>query len=150
MINRLVDEKSVCEELESVFQNTLSDDTIRELARKICGGAPAVNGKQKLVLFKKIFVILVMCEKISAISKFLAEGVSDDDLPLVKVPRPGKSRLVFDLGRRERPKLALHSFHDWGIFAERIFEEWQWTTQAPILHETQTKVSSTTLSRTKL
>jgi serine/threonine protein kinase len=90
-----------------VFKNVLDDNTIQYYARKICGISSARNDGEIPQLYKKIFVTLVLCEKTSTILKFLAEIVTDDDLPLTKVRRPKKSSGIFDLGRRSKPKVPL-------------------------------------------
>jgi hypothetical protein len=131
LLASLIDEECVIEELKSEFQNLLDIETIRKCAREICGVAP--TGDEGIVrpLYKKIFVILVLSEKTSTILKFLAEKVTDDDLPLAKVRRPGKKTGIFDLGRRGAPTIALECFHGWTTLAIRRFEEWQWSTISP-------------------
>lgn len=131
LLASLVDEECVVDELRMVFKNVLDDNTIQYYARKICGISSARNDGEIPQLYKKIFVTLVLCEKTSTILKFLAEIVTDDDLPLTKVRRPKKSSGIFDLGRRSKPKVPLNCFQDWSIIAIRSFEEWQWTTISP-------------------
>ena len=127
----LVDEECVIEQLGLDFKNVLDDDTIRNFAQKICGVALVRNEEGMPPLFKKIFVTLVLSEKTSTILKFLAEKVTDDDLPLAKVGRPGKKLGIFDLGRRGKPNVPLECFRGWTACAIRRFEEWQWTTISP-------------------
>ncbi|KAL9105840.1 MAG: hypothetical protein Q9227_009048 [Pyrenula ochraceoflavens] len=120
-LDRLVSHECVVEELRRCFKTFLTADTIRKKAQEICG-TPS---------FKKIFVILVLTEKIETILKFLQEGVNDEDLPLIKVRRRNKSLQMFDLGRDSKPMVRLECFDDWSSLAIRKFEEWQWTTLAP-------------------
>lgn len=132
VLTRLVDEECVFEKLRSNLDNVLDDDTIRGYARRICG-LPHVPEDRKLSpsTFKKIFVILVLSERVSTILKFIAGKVTDDDLPLAKVPRRGKPRTIFDLGKRGAPDIALECFRGWNSVAIRRFEEWQWTVISP-------------------
>jgi hypothetical protein len=133
MLASLVDEECVVEELREVLK-VLDDNAIRDYARKICGVGTSMNKGETQPLYKKIFVTLVLCEQTSSILKFLAEMVTDDDLPLVKVGRPGKSSGIFDLARRPKPNMPmipLTCFRGWSIIPIRSFEEWQWTTISP-------------------
>lgn len=138
-VDNLVYEECVIEQLRSDLKHQLDDKTIRRYAQKICGSPSAENEEEKPPLFKKIFVILVLSEKTSTILKFLAEEVTDDDLPLLKVPRLDMPATIFDLGRRGKPDVPLECFKTWTSSAIRSFEEWQWTTLAPFFARSERK-----------
>lgn len=128
----IIDEACVFEKLITVFGDVLDHATIRTYARQICGISTTDNAADEVPLtYKKIFAILVLSEKVSSIVKFLAENVSDDDLPLSKVPRQDKSSAVFYLGRRSDPGVPLKCFLGWSSIATRRFDEWQWPTTSP-------------------
>jgi len=137
LLASLVDEECVTEELRSEFKNLLDDDAIRKCAQEICGVAPTRDEVGVPTLFKKIFVTLVLSEKTSTILEFLAERVTDDDLPLVKVRRLGKSPGIFDLGRRGSLRALLECFQGWTALAIRRFEEWQWSTISPFFAQSR-------------
>jgi hypothetical protein len=131
LLASLVDEECVAEELRLCFKNLVEDNEIRGYAQKVCGVIPTTNGQGKAMLFKKIFVTLVLSEKTSTIIDFLAEEVTDDDLPLAKVRRPGRSPGIFDLARRGKSTVPLKCFEGWSLARIHSFEEWQWTTISP-------------------
>jgi hypothetical protein len=138
VIASLVDDECVIEQIRWDFKDKLDDNTILKYAHKICGVVSDDNDGERPALFKKIFVILVLSEKTSTIPKFLAEEVTDDDLPLVKVPRP-ETPWIFGLGRRGKPNMPLECFRQWSSCAIRRFEEWQWTTLAPFFARSERK-----------
>ncbi|ROV94109.1 hypothetical protein VPNG_09347 [Cytospora leucostoma] len=114
-------------------QNPFATESI---AREICGTTPG-DGKPGL-RFKKIFTILVLCEKLEAILFFLEERVSDFDLPLHKITPAGGPSKVFNLVRKHSQNV-LDCFLGWSSAALWRFEEWQWTTLAPFFHNGQRK-----------
>jgi hypothetical protein len=138
LLATLVNEECVAKELKMEFKDFLDNDTIRNYAQNICGIAPALNRERRPAIFKKIFVTLVLSEKTSIIIRFLKEKVTDEDLPLVKISRPGKPR-IFDLARRSKSEVALGCFGAWTQCAIRRFEEWQWTTLAPYFARSERK-----------
>lgn len=132
LLASLVDTDCVYNELRSYFQNVLDDDTILNCAQKICGISAHSNERgSSLPLFKKVFVTLVLSEKMSAILKFIAANVTDEDLPLSKVHFGPKASGRFRLGRRSTPEVPLECFRGWTSVAIQRFEEWQWTTISP-------------------
>lgn len=136
-LKALVSENSVKESLDKCFKGILDSQTIEGHAQKICG--TTVAGHQ--VSFKKIFVILVLCEKLSAINLFLNETVTDQDLPLRQLPCRGTSPNIFGLARKGDSGTAkpLTCFKNWSPLAIINFEEWQWTTMAPFFHRGERK-----------
>lgn len=138
-LSLLINKNSVQRELEKCFTGILDSRTIKDHAESICGRA--VDGV--IVSFKKIFAILILCEKPSSVQLFIAEGVTDADLPLRKVYCcQGESKL-FDLARTKstlgNDSKPLECFKDWSPLAIRRFEEWQWTTQTPFFHRGERK-----------
>ncbi|ROV96652.1 hypothetical protein VSDG_05555 [Cytospora chrysosperma] len=83
----LVDEQTVTNELRRCH-NGFDPDTIRALSQKICGSRS----------FRKIFTLLILTYNLSDIQLFIDDNVSDDDLPLRKVPHEGSN--TFQLARR--------------------------------------------------
>lgn len=122
--------------LSAIYDN----DRLRDYARKICGDTFDLDLTREPALYKKIFLTLVLVEKTSAVLQFLSVNVTDDDLPLVKVHRPGKPRVIFDLARRNQPNVPLQCFRHWTSSAIRGFEEWQWTTLAPFFAKSEKTV----------
>lgn len=114
----------------------LDASQVERLAKKICGTADT-DGKPKL-RFKKIFTILVLCEKLEDILRFLEEEVSDYDLPLCKVAFTDGSQNIFNLARKGHQD-ELECFRGWSSAAIWRFEEWQWTTLAPFFHHGKRK-----------
>jgi hypothetical protein len=82
--------------------------------------------------FRKIFAILVLIELPSAIRGFLEHGVSDVDLPFVKVPLKSKIPMIqrWEL-RIKHQNTRLECFKDWKRSNVAKFEEKQWTFLAP-------------------
>lgn len=133
----LMTERHIAEELTLCFEDVLDSTMISRYAKSICGTAPD-EVEHKSSSFKKIFAILILCDKPKSILRFMSEGVSDSKLPLVKsVPTDGGSSTlpgsIFDLSRRDREG-ALECFRTWSYTAVGAFEEWQWTTIAPFFH----------------
>ncbi|KAE8454273.1 hypothetical protein EG329_005198 [Mollisiaceae sp. DMI_Dod_QoI] len=137
-LETLIDERSVAKELESCFKGTLDSRTIKKSVQKICGLDGHMD-QEKSIVFKKIFVTLVLSEKTSAILLFLEENVTDKDLPLSKVPIRKKASNIFGLARKSQPGVPLACFRDWTNLAIMRFEEWQWTTLAPFFFQSQRK-----------
>jgi hypothetical protein len=132
-LDQMVNEECVLKELRTVFGGTVDDLIIRQYAQKICSIPPTPDSSKNRwpPFFKRIFVTLVLTETLKAIPKFLDENITDQDLPLVRVRRTGKSSHLFYLARRERPDVPLQCLADWNSATVRTFEEWQWTTLAP-------------------
>jgi hypothetical protein len=92
------------------------------------------NGKTYIRSFRKIFAILVLTEKSWAIFKFIEEGVSDLDLPLV-VANNQDRRGMKELRRRDTlgnpfPE-RLQCSRGWPPTSVMNFERYQWTMLAP-------------------
>lgn len=87
--------------------------------------------------FKKIFVLLVLVDKLPLIPDFIAEDVADDDLPLGRVSQ--QTSKSFRLGRGERPREALHCFDSWNFASIRNFAKSQWLTLAPTFEKAEHK-----------
>lgn len=135
----LIDKKSVKKELELTFKSVLGPAIIDEYTTKICGWR---NQHGKYMSFKKIFAILILSQKPLSIGQFIEEQVSDQDLPLRKVPRSNPKSRMFDLVRAEAPdesSTRLRCFKDWHSLEVWRFEDWQWTTQPPFFYRGERK-----------
>lgn len=73
--------------------------------------------------------------KLIHIESFITDNVTDNDLPLCKVSRPGS--YLFGLGRQSTPQAALTCFESWDPSSVRYFEWWQWTVLAPTFEKGQ-------------
>lgn len=137
----MITEKCVKEVLEANLGDSIHPTILDEHTRKICGTQSFDNADQPSSSLKKIFVTLVLSERIKAIPLFIADKVTDDDLPLQKI-RTGRSK-IFTLGRRMdssgSAQDGLTCFRKWTPLDIRKFEEWQWTTLAPFFHPPQRK-----------
>lgn len=132
LLEIVIDVECVFRELRTCFQSLLDDCSIQNYAQTICGFRnDNLEAESPPPVLRNIFVSLVLSEKTSTILKFLAERVTDDDLPLSKVYPLGKSSGIFTLARRSMPDVKLSCFKDWSSVAVRNFEEWQWTTVSP-------------------
>jgi hypothetical protein len=143
LLASLVTEDAVIKELTRTLNDTHTPSQIREYAQRICEERALPkefdNRPSKIKSFRKIFAILVLVEKTSCISKFLEleGGVSDLDLPLVKIPKVASGSL-FHLGKVPPPglpKKRLECFHNWTQAPIAAFEYWQWATIAPFFHK---------------
>lgn len=126
-LTALMSEEYVRQELELCFEDWASHK-IEELAKAICTHTSSPHGSR--AGFKRIFAILVLCEKPHAIIHFLEENISDADLPLHKSAPPEELPNFFSLVRTGQNN-TLKSFRKWSYTAIWRFEEWQWTTVAP-------------------
>ena len=137
-LDRLINEESVARELCNYLSYIHTVEQIKSYAKDVCSQSEAMhNGKLKLKSFRKIFALLVLTETSSSISMFLAEDVSDLDLPLAVYRKRG----TIELGRRDpsgKPSiqpLRCFSHHIWSPTKRRNFEQYQWTMLAPFFSQ---------------
>ncbi|KAG8165172.1 hypothetical protein KVR01_005447 [Diaporthe batatas] len=123
----LMSEEYVRQELEMCFEDW-APHQIEELTSGICHKTSSAHGSRSG--FKRIFAILVLCEKSNDIVRFIEENVSDADLPLNKSAPPEELPNFYHLIRKGQTN-TLKSFRKWSYTAIWRFEEWQWTTIAP-------------------
>lgn len=134
----MIDKECVEQVLKASFTGVLPLRTIKRMAQKICGHGQQHHGRHALQ-YKKVFVTLVLSEKINSIRLFLDDEVSDDDLPLAKVRREDGRSKFFGLARRGEPDVSLRCFGDWTNLAIMRFEEWQWCALAPFFNRSERK-----------
>jgi len=139
----LVHEESVTQELTRCLSATHSLRAIQNYARQACyDSTPQTTEDEqnspRNKSFRNVFAILVLIEKSATIDRFLNEGVSDADLPLVMVKRLKKS-WQYDLCRKDALDQPLECFRRWTRMAIMNFEEWQWTMLAPFLTKGERK-----------
>lgn len=130
----LINQASISKQLKQCFKDC-SSSTIEAWSLRICG-----HGEGTLT-FKKVFALLVIQDKVADIPLFLEELVSDDKLPLQKLPRKEKNifDLAFSANAVDGEVSPLQCFLGWKPAAVRSFEEWQWTTLAPFFPRGQYK-----------
>ena len=137
-LDRLINEESVARELFNYLSYIHTVEQIKSYAKDVCSQSEAMhNGKLKLKSFRKIFALLVLTETSSSISMFLAEDISDLDLPLAVDRKKG----TIELGRRDpsgKPgiqPLRCFSHHIWSPTKRRNFEQYQWTMLSPFFSQ---------------
>ncbi|KAF2465702.1 kinase-like protein, partial [Lindgomyces ingoldianus] len=79
--------------------------------------------------YLKIFAILILLDKGEDIGKFIEEGVSDEDLPLVET----QVRHMSDLVRSKSPNNPLGCFDTWMIHEREQFSRYQYRVNLPFL-----------------
>jgi hypothetical protein len=127
-LTTIVHEAAVVEELRECLPRHITEEAIRLYAAQICSNhAPS---------FRRLFAILVLIGQAHNIPDFIDEGVTDDDLPLVKVPVE-KSRGL-DLRSARRPKVELKCIRQWRRFHLQSFEQRQWCLLAPVFNKDKT------------
>ncbi|KAJ0120691.1 protein kinase [Diaporthe amygdali] len=131
---KILTEHRVRHELTTHFKNSFSEKTIASYAKKLSQDTTTHrdqslchDGQVNSRSFIKVLAILIIIQKTKDILKILEDGVSDSDLPLIKVPRPRDEKL-FDLRLSREPATVLRGFQSWDQLSIRNFEEWQWTT----------------------
>jgi serine/threonine protein kinase len=113
----------------------LTIEQVRKCAEDVCRETKiCLDGKTYIRSFRKVFAILVLTEKPWAIFKFIEEGVSDLDLPLV-VANNQDRRGMKELRRRDplgnpSPE-RLQCSRGWPPTSVMNFERYQWTMLAP-------------------
>ncbi|KAL2073332.1 hypothetical protein VTL71DRAFT_10656 [Oculimacula yallundae] len=128
VLSSIINEERVYEELSKHLADAHHEQTIRRHARSICG-IEEEDGTETTVGSHKIFVILVLIDKTSAITKFLELGLCDRDLPLQLVKHQGGSK---ELRLSRCPDKRLRCFDkSWKQLHIKNFESYQWTTLSP-------------------
>ncbi|KAI4649190.1 hypothetical protein J4E93_003504 [Alternaria ventricosa] len=101
----------------------LSSEKIQSYARIVCTEAEdeRQKGTTKITTFRKIFALLVLIEAVSSIVDFVREGVTDQDLPLVK--HDGAGELYRKGGQICVPRGC---FKEWSPLKLENFQRYQW------------------------
>lgn len=145
-LTSILTEERVRQVLAVDFESVLPEKRINEYAKTICARKiRGDDGRLTTRSYIKILAILVLCRKTTAIVRILEDSsrVSDADLPLERVRRPGHDNL-YDLRARNKSGMLLKPMEcfqkDWDQMNIRSFEEWQWTALPrifgkPISHE---------------
>lgn len=138
----LINEDTVVRELTRCLSDTQDRESINHYARLVCNCPPTKTNRDpnpgKIITFRKIFTILVMIERQSAIGKFLKEGVSDADLPLRAFEREDEPG-TYDLRRKATPEKNLECFRGWSQSRIWAFADRQWMTLAPFFSRGEQK-----------
>jgi len=101
----------------------LSSEEIQSYARIVCTESEdeRQKGTTKITTFRKIFALLVLIEAVSSIVDFVREGVTDQDLPLVK--HDGTGELYRKGGQICVPRGC---FKEWSPLKLENFQRYQW------------------------
>lgn len=141
----LINEQSVRKELTRVekisrkthpfFRKPRSPENILEMARKIC--PETTHGRLESfghydTSCRRLFAILLMIEKPSKIWQFVDEGITDADLPFLKVQAGNKITLV----RNRAEGIWINCVSGWRNTTIVRFGEKQWTILAPVFKRT--------------
>lgn len=121
---KVVNEQSVRQELKR-YPLQFDSDTVELITATVCGDRP----------FRKVFALLVIMNRLSDISLFIDDGISDETLPLSMMPKTN-SKSTFQLGSNRTSKIPIRqlpNFDNWDAIDIWTFEEWQWTTLSPVL-----------------
>ncbi|KAF5010281.1 hypothetical protein FDECE_3566 [Fusarium decemcellulare] len=133
-IRKVIREPAVREELLDNLPRA-SNAKIEEFTRLICRPRykkrPSDGTSLKFNLYRRIFAILVLTEKVNCIGDFIHEGVDDSTLPLRKVPLASSGMLArFELRPRHPNSGRLSCFKRWSQTQLMKFDEWQWSVMA--------------------
>ncbi|KAI1739892.1 hypothetical protein F4680DRAFT_448506 [Xylaria scruposa] len=110
---------------------------IRSLAKKICPTEIMINSGESFKPIRQIFAILVLMREASEISRFIKQGLSDDDLPL-SITEDEDKKISPKRRRSSRSELSfekLQHFQRWLPGLKDSFWVMQWRVIAPVLTE---------------
>lgn len=126
-LETLIRPDTVKQELEAQFPSKDTDEIDRFVAT-ICGGRNGSNPS-----YHRVFAIIALAEALDCLEKILdpRSGISDKDLPLQRVDsndmQEAHLRRVSDLDT------PIRCFKRWTFNKIKLFDDWQWSLQAPIL-----------------
>jgi hypothetical protein len=115
-LRRLVTVDSIRNQLK-YSKPDLLEDRLLEMAESACKSA------------FKLYAILVCANRVSHFYNFLQEGLSDDDLPFIRLSGSKKS---FELHSSRRPNKPIMSLRSWPLFQVKHFSRDQYQMLAPI------------------
>ncbi|KAF3041971.1 hypothetical protein E8E12_009261 [Didymella heteroderae] len=143
----LINPASVESELTKVFGQLLTTVKIAQYAHQICDEVTISQGeKTKIQTFRKIFATLVLAGTVTSIIRFLAEDISDIDLPLLPMhPSRGNGLCRRDAeGNPDNIPLNCFQFPtltksidqpEWSPSQLRSFQTYQWMFLAPFFSQ---------------
>lgn len=116
------------------------DEDIQSYARKICQAPGHSNEVGPIKSYRKIFTILVLVESSHKILDFIKHELSDEDLPLKRLPMD-KEESTFGLRRDSNHDEPLHQdcFNPRMEMFSENFYKYQWTTLATYFAKGQNK-----------
>ncbi|KAK3369378.1 hypothetical protein B0T24DRAFT_668861 [Lasiosphaeria ovina] len=115
-------------------ESRVPTNTLETLAKEISGLSQ--KGSEPPASFRKVFAVLVLIGKAEIIVDFMHEGISDAQLPLLKLDKGPKG--PYRLGFRDRDQTPVRLFEQWLDRDVESFDDRQWETQGPYFHiETQ-------------
>lgn len=116
--DRLLTAEYIAAEFERLFPNLAPGERSNYVSR-ICGSV------------RKLFAILLGIDKGESITDFLADGITDKDLPLVKYPaRTANS--CYTLRTKRRIDSPIPAIEKWAWRYVRHFYREQWWLKAPV------------------
>jgi hypothetical protein len=143
----LINVSSVKSELTKVFGQLLTPIQTAQYAQRICEEITVSQGKKtKIQTFRKVFATLVLAGTVTSIIRFLAEDVSDIDLPLSPM-HPSRGNGLCRRDPEGRPdNIPLNCFQfptltegidqpEWSPSQLRSFQTYQWMFLAPFFSQ---------------
>lgn len=114
-------------ELETHFTRK-SNSEIDRLVTIICG-----SSNEAYPSYRRVFAIIALADALDSLDRIVDRkgGVSDIDLPLRRVDSHGM-KAQDRLRRESDPDTPIRCFKGWGFNKVKLFDDWQWSLQAPI------------------
>ncbi|KAI0098780.1 hypothetical protein GGR51DRAFT_576918 [Nemania sp. FL0031] len=131
-LNRIIDVETVKKELEKnkIATSQDSNDSLSRIADQICGvhrGESPQDGKTTTTTRRRIFAILVLIYKTSAILDVIKEGLYDWDLPLaIDKSETGPLQL-------KRKGVLVDFSQSWRFLLQENFYTYQWKFLTPYI-----------------
>ncbi|KAI0468301.1 hypothetical protein F4859DRAFT_491162 [Xylaria cf. heliscus] len=143
-LDELITKDSVEEELRRIFtsKNPTDDkrkpeDEARKLSKRICIKEEILDGGNCFKPIRQIFAILVLMREASQISRFIKQGLSDNELPL-SITEDEEKKINPQRRRGSCVGLSFEGlpyFKRWLPGLKDQFWEMQWRVIAPVLTE---------------
>jgi hypothetical protein len=116
--DRLLIASRVATEFERLFPNLAPAERLSYVT-KTCS------------LARKLFAILLLIDKGMSILDFLADGITDKDLPLVQYPKESATS-SYTLRTEGRINSPISAIENWSRLTIRLFYREQWGLKAPV------------------
>ncbi|KAF6801018.1 protein kinase [Colletotrichum sojae] len=136
-LKKVITHDSVIDELQRPRESgnqAMEDSLCKDIAEFVCDKheiqpkpGEKTKGEKKYTSGRKLFAILVLIDKSRMIQRFIAEKLTDKDLPFKIVTTRGVSRLF----RKDSPDSHIKSFDGWKTFEIESFETYQYYLLSP-------------------